>query len=210
MRRLAIFSFAFALAAAGYVWLRPAGSGLPAGLLLLFVGLGLYLLRIERVRRLRIALLGLAFGLLWTWGYERWKLEPLWALCGTTREIQVEVCEMPQKTAYGVAVTGRLENGGRVQIFLDGSAQELSLGDRLRLTAELSSEENLFDLANDIALCAYPVGTAEASKCQRPPARYVPQLAAEAVRRKIARIFSADTAAFAPGIADRRSQRPVL
>lgn len=197
MRRLAIFSFAFALAAAGYVWLRPAGSGLPAGLLLLFVGLGLYLLRIERVRRLRIALLGLAFGLLWTWGYERWKLEPLRALCGTTREIQVEVCEMPRKTAYGVVVTGRLENGGRVRIFLDDSAQELSLGDRLRLTAELSSEENLFDLANDIALCAYPVGTAEASKCQRPPARYVPQLAAEAVRRKIARIFSADTADFA-------------
>ena len=145
MRRLAIFSFAFALAAlcAGYLplegALRPLGAGFGVLTALTWVPL-------ERRRRIRKALrwaaAGLALGFLWTAGYSALFWRPAQVLDDTTIRLHGTVAQWPQETDYGFSVRVRLEPEAGPEIltllYLDSQGAELRPGDRVETVAHCS------------------------------------------------------------------------
>lgn len=201
MRKLAIFSFSFAAAAAVYVYLlRPEACLIAAGSLLL-CGVFLCFLRLPQAKRVRIALFGLAVGLLWSFGYERLRLAPLRKHCGDAEEITVTVCDFPEETKYGCRVTVRLD-GGRMLLYLD-EARPLHPGDTLHLTAKVTDisrgsgeDDNLYYSSKDIRLLGFQRSEPEVTAAEKTPLRDVPVTAAKAVRERITVLFSEDTEGF--------------
>ena len=85
MRKLAIFSIGFAVAAAVYIRLLSPLMGLIAAGGLLAAVFVTILFHGDPAKRVRIAALGAAVGLLWTWGYEQIKLRPNVLVASITR-----------------------------------------------------------------------------------------------------------------------------
>ena len=201
MRKLAIFSFAFAAAAAVYVYLLPPEICLIAAGILLGSSVALCFFRLPQAKRVRIALFGLTAGLVWSFGYEYFRIAPLRAYCGTKEEIIVTVCDEPEKTKFGCRVVTEL-SGGRLLLYLK-EEQSLHPGDRISLTAEVvdvsrgsGEEENLYYSSKDIRLIGFQRGEAEILPAKRTPLKYYPVVAAKAVRERISALFSADTEGF--------------
>ncbi|HIW26809.1 MAG TPA: DUF4131 domain-containing protein, partial [Candidatus Lawsonibacter pullicola] len=112
MRRLAIFSFAFALAVlcAGYLPLDGALIPLGVGCAVLAALTLFSMERQKQARRaVRWAAAGLALGFLWTAGYSALFWRPALALDDTTIRLQGTVAQRPQETGYGFSVQVRLE-----------------------------------------------------------------------------------------------------
>ena len=158
MRRLAIFSFSFALAAAAYVWLLPPLYALIAAGVLLAGMLVLLAFHADNVKRVRIAALGAAVGLLWSWGYEYLKIAPMRDLCGEDQMISAQVCSVPVKTDSGCRVNVEL-GGGRMMLYLNCEPEEVALGDTVVTTANVidvsrgsGDENNLYYQSNNISL----------------------------------------------------------
>lgn len=206
MRRLAIFSFSFAAAAAAYVWLLPPLSALIASGILIAGMLVLLAFRTDTVKRVRIAAFGAAVGLLWSWGYERLNIAPMRDLCGEHREITAQVCSGAEKTDYGCHVTAKL-NGGRMILYLDCPPEELSLGDTVVTTADVidvsrgsGDENNLYYQSNDISLLGLQCGSLEIEKAVNTPLSCYPALLAAKLKDRIDLVFPDDTAGFAKAI----------
>lgn len=199
MRKLMLFSIAFAFAVGAYLWLLPSGAATVCAAVLAALFLLLLFFRSDAAKRVRILALGAAVGLLWTWGYERLRLVPLRALCGENTTLCGEVCEPPQKTRYGARVLVRVD-GGRAYFYLDGDAMSLSLGDRVtargRVTDVSGTGENLYFQAMDVSLLLFQKGDYTVEHAQRLPVRLYPAAAAAALRETIARVFPADTESF--------------
>lgn len=135
MRKLAIFSAAFALATAFYVYLfQDARALMLAGACLVFSVLGRYL----HLRRLSIAALGAAVGILWCFAYSQINLRPLDALVGEDRTVTVQVTELPRQTKYGASVEGTVDGHG---VILYGGEDLLKLtpGDRATVTGTIAA-----------------------------------------------------------------------
>lgn len=206
MRRLAIFSFSFAAAAAAYVWLLPPVYALIAAGVL-FVGmLVLLAFRTDNVKRVRIAALGAAVGLLWSWGYETLKIAPLREYCGENKSIAAQVCAVPVKTDYGCRVVGRL-GGGKIVLYLDCAPEDVALGDTVHTTADVidvsrgsGDENNLYYQSNDISLLGLQRGGIEVEKAEKTPLSCYPALLAAKLKDRIDLAFPADTAGFAKAI----------
>ena len=201
MRKLAIFSFAFAAAAAVYVYLLPPKVCLIAAGVCLLCGLALCFFRLPQAKRVRIALFGLTAGLLWSFGYEQFRIAPLREYCGDKEEITVTVCDFPEVTKYGCCIVVRLD-GGRMLLYLNGE-QTLRPGDTLRLTAKVADvsrgsgeEENLYYSSKDIRLLGFQRSEPEITTAEKIPLRDYPTVAAKAVRERITALFSADTEGF--------------
>ena len=199
MRKLAIFSFAFAAAAAAYVYLLPSKlSPILAGILVL-CALGLLFWRAPTAKRIRIALFALAFGLLWSCGYEYLKLKPLEALCGENTELDATVCVYPSATDYGSYVEAETHGAG-VRLYLR-DAPALRPGDTVRLTASVrpaagGKDENLYFASRDIRLIASQRGELEVTRPEKTPLRFLPTVSAYRVRVRITALFAEDTEAF--------------
>lgn len=125
MRKLVIFSGAFALAAAVYVYLvRDARALWLAGAFLALSLLG----RWRNWRRLAVAGLGFAVGILWCFAYQsvRYGLE---AYYGTEETVTLRLDDRPVQTQYGARVAGELVLDGRnylAVLYDDGELLELA------------------------------------------------------------------------------------
>lgn len=206
MRRLAIFSFSFALAAAAYVWLLPPGYALLAAGVLLVGMLVLLAFRADPVKRVRIAALGAAIGLLWSWGYEALKIAPLRELCGDRQTITAEVCSVPTETDYGCRVIVRI-GGGKMAMYLNCPPEEIALGDTVVTTANVidvsrgsGDENNLYYQSRDVSLLGLQRGALTVEKAEKTPLSCYPALLAAQLKDRIDLIFPADTAGFAKAI----------
>lgn len=203
MRKLAIFSASFALATAAYVWLLPPAPALVTAGFLLLAGVCLLFLRSSGAKRARLAAFGMAFGLLWSRGYEKIKLEPLRAHCGENVTITAEICDYPQTTTYGIRVKAKLD-GGRILLYLNDGEQTLHLGDRVTITAEVvdvtrgsGDNNNLYYQSNDISLLGFQRGALTVQPAKHVPYFCYPKVAAAAFRRQIQSTFPDKAEGFA-------------
>ena len=206
MRRLAIFSFSFAAAAAGYVWLLSPAVGLALAAACAIGFLVCLCFSSDALHRIRIAALGAAVGLLWSWGYERLQIAPLRQLCGEDRAVKAQVCDGAVDTDYGCRVTVRAGKG-RMMLYLDCKAEELSLGDTVSVTAKVvdvsrgsGDENNLYYQSHDISLLGFQRGEAEITKAQKLPASLLPARLAGMTREMIGEIFPEDAVGFAKAL----------
>lgn len=200
MRKLAIFSFSFAVAAAAYVWLLPETAALILCGALILAGILLLLRRTDAARRIQIAAFGAAFALLWAWGYERLKIAPMRSLCGEDVSFTGEVIAAPEQAAFGGRVQLRV-NGGNVLLYFYSEIPALRYGDRVRATAEVvdvsdgGEEDNFYFQARDISLLAF-ADSVEVEAAERIPLSAYPRLAADKLRGTIAAVFPADAEGF--------------
>ena len=104
MRKLAWFAGAFSAAVFLAVYLLPEGLLLPAGAACALAALLGLLLRGDRRRRMMLACLGLAAGLVWTGTYGQLTHAPAQALAGTEGTISATAADWPRETAYGSSV----------------------------------------------------------------------------------------------------------
>jgi len=137
MRKLAIFTAAFACAAAVYVYLLQDVRVLwiAGACLLLSVG-G----RVLKLRRVSVAALGIVVGFLWCWGYQQVWLGSAKSLVGTKQTLEVRVESAPRSTKTGMAVQVQLELDGRpisCMLYADDSLQNVQPGDRLNCEADV-------------------------------------------------------------------------
>ena len=135
MRKLAIFSCAFAAATAAYVWLIPSTAALICAAAFAALFAILFVWRSDMSKRLRIASVAIAIGLVWSWGYEVINISPLREYCADRAVITVEVSGYPEKTTYGSRVETVID-GGTMLLFLN-ETYELKPGDLLCLDAEI-------------------------------------------------------------------------
>ena len=112
MRILAMFSAAFAAAAALCAYALPAAWGWLPGLCLAALAAALLLLHGDPVRRVRTIALGLAAGFLWCWA-DAGRLVAVRALCGEGQTIEAEVCSLPERTQYGYRCVTLLQGNRR-------------------------------------------------------------------------------------------------
>lgn len=133
MRKLAIFSGAFALAAAGYVYNLIDKMALWAAAAAIIVSL---LCRIWRLRAVSLACLGVAVSLLWCSFYQQIFLMDAFIMDGSEQTVLVKITETPSKTAYGAAVSCRLD---RYEAILYGNETLLdaSPGDSVSCLAQI-------------------------------------------------------------------------
>lgn len=206
MRRLAIFSFSFAAAAAAYVWLLPPLYALIAAGVLLAGMLVLLAFRTDPVRRVRIAALGAAVGLLWSWGYESLRIAPLRGLCGENRSITAQVVSVPVQTDYGCRVNVKL-GGGTMDLYLNCDAEEVAPGDTIVTKADVidvsrgsGDENNLYYQSNNVSLLGLQRGGLEIEKAEKTPLSCYPALLAAKLKDGLDVVFPADTAGFAKAI----------
>ncbi|MBP3633603.1 MAG: DNA internalization-related competence protein ComEC/Rec2 [Oscillospiraceae bacterium] len=152
MRKLAIFAAGFALAAACYVYLHlDARAFWIAGAC---VALSL-LCRVFTVRRVSIACLGLAVGLLWCCLYQQLWLQDAFAMNETEQTVQVRVSQYPRQTTRGASVLCTLNGHGAV---LYGKEELLPLtpGDFVTCRAKVKVQtDDLYLMANDNLLMLY-------------------------------------------------------
>ena len=196
MRILAMFSAAFAAAAALCAYALPAAWGWLPGLCLAALAAALLLLHGDPVRRVRTIALGLAAGFLWCWA-DAGRLVSVRALCGEGQTIEAEVCSLPERTQYGYRCVTLLQ-GNRMQLYLRNAPEDAALGDRVRVTADVTETGNSLYLAsNDILLLGFVRGEAEWEHPEQVSLRYAPQRALLAVQRTITNCFPADAAPLA-------------
>ena len=202
MRKLAMFSCSFAAAAALYVWLLPRKYTLYVITAFLVTALVLHFCSLSVAKLGKLCALGLAVGLLWSWGYERVKLDPLRAYCGEERQITVHISDAAQKTDYGSRVQARI-NGGNILLYLDCPPEELSLGDTVTVTAEIvdvsrgsGDSENLYYQSRDISLLGFQRGDVTITPAEHLSFRDYPAAAVIALREHINSIFPDDTEGF--------------
>lgn len=207
MRKLAIFSFAFSVSAALFVYL-----GCPQNLLiycggLFAVALALYFI-FRKKRAIRIAALvivGLCAGLLYCRGYEQFRLQPAKQFAGTTQDILIEVLEEPTRSTYGYKITGQLDQDfhrTRVLLYVDDEL-DVSLGDQIRVTAELrdslkssGGEDFLYYQTKDISLVCIARNTPYVIPRDSLPLRLYPAKLSLLIRNASGKLFDAKAKGF--------------
>ncbi|MBE6927578.1 MAG: DNA internalization-related competence protein ComEC/Rec2 [Ruminococcaceae bacterium] len=200
MRKLAIFSSSFALAAAAYVWLLSAETALLCAIVLIVGMLILLPCHTDPAKRTRIACGALAFGLLWSYGYEMLHIAPMRKLCGENVLLRATVCAHPEKTKYGCRVEAEAA-GGTVLIYLNED-RSVRPGDELTLRAEVcdvsrgGESENLYFQSKDISLLAFQNEEAVIRVADGVPAKYLPTFWVQCIREQISKTFPEDTGGF--------------
>lgn len=205
MRRLMIFALGFTAAVIAYIWLLPSETALlllPLCLLVAFISCFFFSKRSDHPRRVRLAALGAAMGLLWTWGYEQLEILPVRALAGETVAIQGQVIEVPTETDYGCFALCRMEKG-RIALYLDCPAEEIQLGDCVSLTADvidvsqdMADEQGLYYQSMDIDLLGLQNGTVSVERPEKLPFSLYPAALAHKLRTTISEAFPRDVEGF--------------
>ena len=137
MRRLAIFSAAFAFAAAVYVYLfRDVRALWLAGACLALSVLG----RWRGWRRLSVAGLGVAMGIVWCFGYQTVRLGAAEQAYGTEQAVAVTLQDVPVQTRYGAMALGTVQLENRrydAVLYADEGLLALQPGDRVGCMARI-------------------------------------------------------------------------
>lgn len=160
MRKLAIFSGAFAAAAGLYVWLWQDSRALWLAVLCLLPAAAYPFLHRMKQRRAALALLGFAVGVLWCFFYQHTVLGPANRAAGTEQTVTMQVMETPWRSDYGylTEVSVRLENRSfRASFHCGEDVPELRPGDWITCRAELRrrSEADDYGLSNGLFLSLY-------------------------------------------------------
>lgn len=141
MRKLAVFSAAFAAATAAYVyglgqapayWIAGACLALSA----LLRGLGL--------RRIGVVCLGVCAGLIWCMGYHQIWLGPVNRVCETQQVRTVRLLDQPESAEYGMWTDVEIELEGRryeASLFLEEAVPELQAGDTVTAVMKAKAVE---------------------------------------------------------------------
>ena len=162
MRKLAIFSGAFVLLTAVYVYLlRDVRALWLAGAFVLLSAVS----RVLGLRRVSIAAIGAAIGLLWCYGYQTVWLGPIGTISGTEQTVQAEVASMPRPTRTGMAVDVQLEWEDRrlsCILYADESLEKVCPGDLVQCEVQIESSslspwdgESLFNRSNGNVLLLF-------------------------------------------------------
>ncbi len=175
MRKLAIFSAAFAAAAAVFVyWIRDVRALWVAGACLLLSPLCLSL----GLRRVCAVLLGFSAGLIWCFGYQQIHLSPADRLCGTEQNLTVTLQEDPAETGLGFRAVVKLTVEGKrydAMLYGDDSACSADPGDHLtglmRVEAaglDISDGESLYHRSLGITLLLFSEGKLTVEPAETP------------------------------------------
>ena len=173
MRKLAVFSAAFAVAAAVYVYLfRDVRALWLVGVCLALSALG----RWQGFRRISVAGLGVAVGILWCFGWQSVVLAPAEAAYGTEQKISLTLTDEPVESRYGATVLGTVRIGRRsyeAALFTEGEvlSQNLGPGDRIDCTAqvepsglEIEDGDSLYYRSRGVTLYLYARSELTATK----------------------------------------------
>ena len=199
MRRLMIFSLAFALSCAVCAYLLPDGRWM-LGLGALFLAAACFTPLLKRIlprlatlwqRRLRIMALGLCIGFAWCGLYQLLLIRPVLAEIRPAQTVRATAVTYPVPTRFGSAVDAETALGGRVvriRLYLPESGMELAPGDEIRGSARFSAEretnDDLYQRSRGCLLTgrmAHPVY----EKGNGNQLLFVPQHCAEAMRRAL-------------------------
>ncbi len=205
MRKLAIFSAAFAVSALLLCYAPPLPYLLVAACCLAPLAVGLMLSGKARTAVV-CAALGLGFGFLWCHVYTALVSAPMTVLADTEQEVVVELCEYPRLTSTGKAkatvrfVEPRLH--GKAVYYGDERLFDLVPGVRIRDTVELADAAYIRDEAVDtftsrgVFLFLYGGEDAVIERGGEGALRYLPQHLAQKLKAAIAAVFPERTAPF--------------
>lgn len=200
-----MFAAGFSLATVLCVLLQCGRMALAACAVIAAVSVALFLLKGRWVRRAAIVTLGLAAGLCWYALYASSLVTPALRAEGTTQEIQATASGFARQMRYGSSVEAKLTLDGRsydALIYLREQQPDIRPGDGLSLTAALSAanasadEGSVYLRSRGIVLVAKAHSALTVTKAEKPPLRYAPAYASQALREKIDRLFPSDTAGF--------------
>ena len=206
MRILATFAAGYSAAVLAATLLLPEGALPPLGGFCVLLALVMGLLPGRKGKRRRYALLclaGAAAGLVWTWVYAQWKLEPARALDDRTVVLAGTVSDWPQERDYGfsVLVRAELEGGGLVTtlLYLNEGGEELQPGDKISTIAHctvgtqtLGGEEITYYTAKGIFLTAVAYGQLELERPDHVPLSCWPAFLSRALKESIDTCFPQD------------------
>ena len=210
MRKLAIFSFSFAAAAA--VWMYSDAALWPVIAAGVICVLSFALVKGESRTRVTLAAAGAAAGFLWVFAYGLIFYQPAADMAGETAEISCEVLDFSEINDYGTYVRVKIFTDGpdiTSLLYLDG-CEELEPGDKidvyayLALADRMSGEETDYYRSEGIYLRAYQEAedgyVTGISRGESVPLPYIPAHIAKAVKNKVLEIFPGDVAGFITAI----------
>lgn len=149
MRKLCVFSFSFALAVALCQYLLPLRFMPLAAVIALALGLAVYaVLRSDKRRAAILVSLGLSLGFVWNFGYDTIFFSHARELDGRKLEITATVTDFPVERNYGAYVDIKIDSvegpslKARAYVY-DDSADFLRPGDKVRMTASLSTADKV-------------------------------------------------------------------
>lgn len=148
MRKLCIFSFSFALAVLLCQYVMPLKfMPLSAAVSLAMGLLGYAVIKGNRRLAAIIAGAGLAVGFLWNYGYDTLVFSRARQLDGAVTSFEATVSDFPVEMYYGSYVDIKIDSDGpdlkaRAYVF-DDTADALRPGDRVRMTAELTTADRV-------------------------------------------------------------------
>lgn len=195
MRKLVLFSASFAAACAVYVyWLSDHR--------LLWAAGGLLALSLLPRKRVRLAALGAAVGILWCFCYQQIFLAPALNLCQTEQTLTVTLQEPWQTTQYGTSAEVRLSVDGHsysAVLYMDQPLSDCAPGDQLtgRFRVEPSSASNdkgesLYLRSGGTMLCLYSQSLPEIIPGNPSPALRLRLR----LQDRIAQLYEGETAGF--------------
>lgn len=155
MRKLAIFSAAFALAAAIFVYLLSDARVIwIAGACLALSVLG----RLLGLKRVAIAGLGISVGFLWSLCYQQIWLKDAILLDERDEIVTVRVSQLPYETNYGAAAHCRMDRYEAI-LYGDDSLLSVQPGDTVLCRVQIETQNDSLYLRSDgIILCLYADG----------------------------------------------------
>lgn len=176
-----------------------------AAFLLLFLACLVWSLKKENIRRLSVALLGIAVSLLWMWGYQELHLESARSYDGETVSAVVELTDYSRPSLYGSAAYGKVTLDGstyKIYAYLD-TVELLKPGDclrgdfRLRLTTLGGENEATHHQGKGVFLLAYAKGDTQILPCDSVPAKYFPAMLRQHISKLLEQNFPKDVEGFA-------------
>ena len=212
MRKLAVFSFSFAIAVFGCSYLLPDETWLWAGALCAAAFLGVWLLLKGR-RRLLAAIVcaGLCLGFVWTAVYDRIFFDPARTLDDTTIRLTATVLDYPRQRDYGWQVSARMKTkqGTSVDLLLytDEQGADLRPGDEIESVTHLTlgtrsaaGEEITYYTAKGIFLWGKCYGLLSIDRPEKVPVSYWSACLAQKLKEGIDRVFPEETASLVRAI----------
>ena len=201
MRRLMYLCLA---ACAG---LAAAMLPIPSFLLLILAGClvtsGIFVLLLCRRRTAALILLPMAFGLLWSYGFQTAILRPAQQLSGSELEITAEASSYGQFTAHGQWVKATFPAGERritADIFLADTDRQVCPGDRITASMQLQSsaaQGDYYSYSLGTFLNAYAHSGAVVQPGDHIPLRHLPAYIAHCIEGSVLRCFPADVQGYA-------------
>ena len=204
MRKLAVFTGAFALGVFAAQYLLPENYLLPGcAVFLALFGVG-WLLPKEKRLRVLLVCAGLSLSLGYDWLYIQAVQGPMLPLADTEQTLTMTLCDYPVETGWGAKVTVRLEGFSRGKAVYYGGGQLLQLcpgqtvTDKVRLqnAAHIREDEVTAFTSKGVFLLAYSKGEAAYGVGTMDSPRWWPLRTGKAMRGVISSLLEGDTAGF--------------